>query len=245
MKNELLVVLGLVLVLAIAAGVYFVLRARRKPLPPTIDSRYSFALSQFSVKYAYGWRALWIAECQNRLLEDLHAKLLRDYLSPGGLRSQCLDFLQLMEEGMPEDVSQLRARLINACLYPLHAAVLRYDEMLSQARGVTFDPSSEDVLRRVGVHDVPDDMPEPVRSATIERNIALLDQSAPDAPDAPPCPLLDDLLATFGSQSVLALIGGQYEDLAACRSLLQQVHQDISRLVARHASGRALRKEAK
>ena len=220
-------------------------RRHRRPLPPTQDLLYDHEISSFFVHQGPAWRAYLIAVRRNRLLEDLHDKLRRDYVKPGGLRSQCLDFLQRMEdESSLDDLDVIRQRLINTCLYPLHIAVMRYDDMLTQAQAMTFDPSREDILTHLGVHPISPDMPEPIRSATMERNCALLRKEPPSIAEAPFCELMDALHDVFDPVSLLSLIGGQYENLAVCRELLSQVQHDVEQLVAQHSTSRILKKEA-
>lgn len=240
-----LLLIALLLCLAAVFAVRICRRRHRRLLPPAQDLLYDHEISSFLVHQGPAWRAYLIAERRSRLLEDLHDKLRRDYVKPGGLRSQCLEFLQRMEdESSFESIDVIRQRLINTCLYPLHTAALRCEDMLDQAQEITFEPANADILTHLGVHPVSPDMPEPVRSATMERNRMLLRQAPPPLPQAPRCELMEALHDTFCSAPLLSLIGGHYENLVVCRELLGRVQHDVERLVTHHSTSRTLSKEA-
>ena len=107
MKISLPVLLCIALLVLLGALVFLWLRRRSKHKPP--------ATAQSTPKMP------------DPALRALEEKLLHDYRCPGGLRSQCLQFLSLAEEdAVLSDPAAVRVQLINSYLYPLQQAVARY-----------------------------------------------------------------------------------------------------------------------
>ena len=240
MTKYLLISLG-VLLAVIGAAVWMIYRKHsRKERISETPSGYEKHLQIFFEQKAEAWRACMAAESLSRAIRSLQKKLRRDYVQPGGLRSRCLAFLCLMQdETSLKDMDTMRERLINSCLQPMRAHVLEYQAAFAQMRKIDFPITDRDVLSRVGVHEIDENLPASMRRTLTERNIALLRQDAPAPLNVQNGKLYTALCAALDSADMKNLTEGSIAAPDDCRDMLHRVRGDIEFLVSLFGAGHA------